>query len=137
MVITTEGLEMSPPDANPAEVVYSVTSSVNGFILMDGVVTENFTLEDILSNSVTFVHSPGTESETVGFGYVLNYGGVQSEESQVTIDIMEDSPTPNGGVVMQVWPPPPPQPQPQPQPQSCPVPASQLIPILPTVPLYT
>ena len=73
LTVATARLSAIDPDNSTAQLEYTVTSSLKGYIQVNGANASTFTQADIDSNKVTFVHD-GTEGAQAGFNFTVSDG---------------------------------------------------------------
>jgi hypothetical protein len=105
VAITTELLQATDPDSPPASIVFTVTDTTRGDVLVGGVPVTTFTMADVESGQVVFEHDGG-DGQTASFGFtVANPGSPELALPEQTMTL-QVAPGPtvvnNGGEIFQV-----------------------------------
>ena len=92
--LTNANLNVFDVDQTPANLTYNVTSTTNGHVELNGVLSTNFTQDDINNGRVTFIHD-GTETVAADFDFTVTDGTVTtaSETLSLTVTPVNDAVT--------------------------------------------
>ena len=84
MTIPTSVLSTADPDTSAAQLVYTVTSSLQGYVQLNGQSVSTFTQADLDNGLVTFVHD-GSEGSQAGFYFTVSDGTTTIAEQLFSI----------------------------------------------------
>jgi len=94
VVITTADLNEADPDHSGALLTYTVTTTVHGSILVNGIVATSFTQADLAAGLVSFRHD-GVGSADASFTVTLQDApGLTSAPATVVVDVIAENDAP-------------------------------------------
>ena len=94
VVITTADLNEADPDHSGAPLTYTVTGTVRGNVLVNGIVATSFTQADLAAGLVSFRHD-GSGSTDASFTVTLQDApGLTSAPATVVVDVIGDNDAP-------------------------------------------
>lgn len=93
MLVTSAALSTSDNDTAATQLMYNVTSSLQGYVQVNGQNASSFTQADLDSNQVTFVHD-GSEGAQAGFNFTVTDGTttIPAQPFSITVTPVGDAP---------------------------------------------